>query len=42
MLQNNTEVAKCEHSKRLQCIDKEVIGPREEAVSNEPYKTLCR
>ena len=33
-------MAKCEHSKRLLCIDKEVIGPREEAVSARSCKSL--
>lgn len=47
--ENNTEVGKCEHSKRLLCVDKEVIGPREEAgkkgllsKENEPFSVRVK
>lgn len=38
--QGSSEVAQCDHKRRLLCVQKELIEPRDAAVSNEFTLTL--
>lgn len=35
MFEGSKDVSKCDHQRRMLCIDKELIMPREEAVSDK-------
>ena len=35
MFEGSKDVARCDHQRRMLCIERELIAPREEAVNND-------